>query len=250
MAHFHAKPSVSTTIARFKLKLLLFTQRYIDVLIVLDETSKFDLEQSGWKKPIYVIPNFIDASEYSKNLAPVDQREYIVYLGRMSEMKGIFKILEIAALIPGEKFVFIGPFEDRETERNFMARIAAMRNVDWLGPIYGKKKKEYLERAKFLVFPSDSEVFPMTIIECSLCGVITFATPVGLIPNLIKDGETGFFINANTPQQTALIIKKLLLDPARARKISDRCRHEFSEKFTKAVIGPRLLAIIQHKLLV
>lgn len=245
IAHFHAKPSVSSTLSPRALGRLMGTQRYIDQLIVLAESSKRDLEQHGWKKPIDVIPNFLEASAYPQDRLPLEKREYLLYFGRMEENKGIYKVLELARHLPEEQFVFIGPFANSRLERAFASQALPFPNVRWLGPIYGDGKIAHLQRAKALVFPSETEVFPMTLIESALCGVVPFATPVGLVGSLIRPGINGFFIDADAPDQTARVIRELLADPNRYETVARNWHDAARQRFTAAVVGPRLISILR-----
>ena len=246
LAHFHAKPSVSATVTPKNLSRILSSQRYIDELIVLSDSTKQDLEKCGWKNPVHVLPNFIDAAKYPAEILPVKEREYIVYLGRMDKRKGIFKVLEVARAIPEEKFLFVGPFEDVETERAFQAKASPFPNVKWMGPVYDDKKIDVLQKAKLMLLPSDSEVFPMTILECSFCGVVPFATRVGMIGDIITHGVNGFLIDPDAPAQTAGLVRELLAGPQRWAIIAANCQKEVRARFTTSVIGPNLASILQN----
>lgn len=244
LAHFHAMPSPSRTMSRRSFRLFLRSQSYIDDLVVLAEQSKAEVGTLGWRKPVHVIPNFVDGTPYPSGLKPLSEREYILYLGRMDQKKGIYSMLDLAARIPEERFVFIGGFAQKQAEDAFMRRASALQNVTWMGPIYGNEKLPYLQRAKCFVLPSETEVLPMTIIEASLCGTIPLATAEGLIPTLIQNDVNGFLIQASAPDQTADVIRRLLSDADRYDRISRRCQAEARARFSKAVVGPRVIAML------
>jgi glycosyltransferase involved in cell wall biosynthesis len=57
----------------------------------------------------------------------------------------------------------------------------------------------YLNRLKLLVLPSYTEGLPNIMIEALACGTPFLATPVGAVPDIVKDGVTGFLMPDNAP---------------------------------------------------
>jgi glycosyltransferase involved in cell wall biosynthesis len=56
----------------------------------------------------------------------------------------------------------------------------------------------YLNQLKLLIIPSETEGLPNIMLEAMACGTPVLATPVGAIPDIIKDGETGFILENNS----------------------------------------------------
>ena len=54
-----------------------------------------------------------------------------------------------------------------------------------------------LNQSKVLVMPSYNEGGPRVVLEAMACGVPVLATPVGMVPDIIKDGESGGVIDWN-----------------------------------------------------
>jgi len=57
-----------------------------------------------------------------------------------------------------------------------------------------------LNRIRILVIPSYTEGLPNVMLEAMACGTLVIATSVGTIPDIIKDGETGFILKDNSPK--------------------------------------------------
>jgi len=68
----------------------------------------------------------------------------------------------------------------------------------------GDIPKSHLEMAEYYrsldvyVCLSDHEGLPTPATECSLCGVPVISVPVGVIPELVVDGETGFVVDQSS----------------------------------------------------
>jgi glycosyltransferase involved in cell wall biosynthesis len=69
--------------------------------------------------------------------------------------------------------------------------------LDW---IPDDKLPEYYNELKLLVIPSYINGLPYSMLEAMACGKLILATPVGVIPDVIKEGITSFIVQENAPQ--------------------------------------------------
>lgn len=58
----------------------------------------------------------------------------------------------------------------------------------------GSAKTEALEWADIYILPSYNEGLPIAILEAMACGMPVITTPVGGIPELVRDGMNGTLI--------------------------------------------------------
>ena len=61
-----------------------------------------------------------------------------------------------------------------------------------------------------LVMPSLEEGLPMTLLEAMAAGVPVIATPVGEIPKIIRDGETGFLVESENVDSLVDALKRIM----------------------------------------
>jgi glycosyltransferase involved in cell wall biosynthesis len=65
--------------------------------------------------------------------------------------------------------------------------------VTWLGEVGTRDKLELLGGAAAMLFPvSWREPFGMVMIEAMACGTPVLATPRGSVPEVVRDGVTGY----------------------------------------------------------
>ena len=89
----------------------------------------------------------------------------------------------------------------------------------------------YLNESKLAVLPSCGEGLPNVVLEAMACGAIVLATPVGAVPDLIKDAETGFIMEDNSPECIARNVIRVLNHPD-IGEISRRARILIEKEFT------------------
>jgi glycosyltransferase involved in cell wall biosynthesis len=157
---------------------------------------------------------------------PVDQPtgDYALYLGRIIEPKGVHLAIA-AAREAGMKLVLAGKHYAGAKDRYWTERIEAELGpeVVYVGHIGDEARKcELLANARALIVPSTfEEPFGMVMIEALACGTPVVGWPAGAIPEVVRDGVTGFVTDD-------------LADGLRRVGVIDRtaCRADFEARFT------------------
>jgi glycosyltransferase involved in cell wall biosynthesis len=123
-----------------------------------------------------VLHNFMQVIE-----KPVAEKgDYFLYLGRISEEKGIHVLLEAVEHLPDIKLKVVGTGP-------LLAGLQknALPNVEYLGFKTGDELEELVRRARFTVVPSIwYEIFGMIILESFTLGTPVIASCTGGIPEL------------------------------------------------------------------
>ena len=91
-------------------------------------------------------------------------------------------------------------------------------NFKWLGNLdYPDKVRQFLAEIDIYALISGMDMSPHTLLEASIMEKPVIATNVGGIPELIKDGETGFLVEKGNSEEW---IKKIsiLIDSKEKRK--------------------------------
>lgn len=119
---------------------------------------------------------------------PVRPLSYVLYLGRLSEEKGLRWLLKqfersdapCRLLIAGE-----GPLEP-------LVHKSLGPTIEYVGYVRGETKDRYLREAISLVMPSECyENFPLAIAEANAWGVPALVSDLGGLAEIVRSGENG-----------------------------------------------------------
>jgi glycosyltransferase involved in cell wall biosynthesis len=190
-----------------------FTCMAADKIIVYADRIIRDYSLERWIRKIVIAhQHFINFKNFNIK-KEYRSREYLIgYVGRFSEEKGILHLLDAVSDIhikkPDIKFLIIGDGPLRNKIEQFILDNNLSDMIIFPGWISHDELPDYLNQMRLLVIPSDTEGLPSVMLEAMACGTPVLATPVGGISSFIRDGETGFILENNSPQCiTSTIIK-------------------------------------------
>jgi glycosyltransferase involved in cell wall biosynthesis len=179
--------------------------------------------------------HFIDINRFSIAVPFSTRPLRIGFIGRFSAEKGIRNFItalpeifkdspDLHVLIGGDgslKDQIVKTLEDQ----GLTSRVEL---TDWISH---EELPLYLNNLRLLVIPSYTEGLPNIMLEAMACGTPVLATPIGAVPDIIKDGETGFFMEDNTPECIARNIIRALHDP-NLEKIALHAKTMIEREFT------------------
>jgi glycosyltransferase involved in cell wall biosynthesis len=99
---------------------------------------------------------------------------------------------------------------------------------------------------KLYVLPSYAEGIPSTVFEAMACGTPVLVTPVGGIPDFIKDGENGFVLRSYEAKYLAHKIINILENDDVAEKVSENAYKSVKENFNEEKIRDSWKKIIVY----
>lgn len=138
------------------------------------------------KSKFKVLCNFID--EDKVNNPCFEKKDYYVFLGRLTEVKGIRTLCKAAKELP-YKLIVIG---GGKLEEELIKEYKTSTNIEFLGQKGWNSFRSILEKARFMVIPSEwSENNPLTVIEAQSLGTPVLGAHIGGIPELIEEGISG-----------------------------------------------------------
>lgn len=108
------------------------------------------------------------------------------------------------------------------------------------------KVNQYYRALSLFIAPQRWEGFGLTPLEAMATGVPVVATRVGVFPELIKEGETGFLSATTDPATMAEATHKLMGNEALRKKFSKSCREDMVANFRIENEADRLIEIYQE----
>jgi glycosyltransferase involved in cell wall biosynthesis len=174
-----------------------------------------------WEKTVH---HGIDVDDFDFVEKP---KKYLAFLGRISPEKRPDWAIQIAKK-SGIPLKIAAKIEGAAGESFFETQVKPQidgKFIDFIGEISESEKSDFIGNAMALVFPVDwPEPFGLVALEALACGTPVLSRPCGAIPEILKDGETGF------------ISKDISVLASRTRDLAKidrrKCRRWVQERFS------------------
>jgi len=199
--------------------------------------SQITLNKKYYHKPILNGALFVDTKVFSPQIKFFERTETLSYFGALTEHKGIINFLEAVPLIWNHRnniqFIIGGAGSTFPKVQKHLSEIQIGNDskVVLAGIIPHAKMPKYLNQSKLVIIPSYGEGLPNIVLEAMACGTPVLATPVGGIPDVIKDGETGFIMEDNSPKCISRNVIRALNHP-NLEQIGQNARALMEREFT------------------
>jgi len=168
---------------------------------------------------------------------PLSKRDIdVAFMGVLSKEKGIIEFLKSCNILKNKNVAIRililgnGILKDQVEQyinKNNLSALVQLKNF-----VDSHEVPKILNKIKLLVISSYSEGLPNRLLEAMACGTPVLATPVGGIPDLVKEGETGFLLKSNNPEHIAERIIELLNKPDILEKVSINAYNYVRENFS------------------
>lgn len=209
---------------------------------------------------IVVIPNGIDPNQYKTedSLSAVAQfrhdaglgtQPFVLFLGRLSEIKGPDLLLEafaeVASQFPELRLVFAGPDDDMRESLEIFARSCGLtERVLFLGFVGGQKKVMLLQAALLLAIPSRREAMSIVVLEAGACHCpVLFTDTCGLLD--FAQRGAGVMVSPDAPA-IADGLRRVLEDTELLTNSASRLAAIVSEEYLWSIQAKRFAALCHH----
>ena len=173
-------------------------------------------------------------------------RSGVLFVGRVTPHKGLDRLLQ--ALPPGARLLIAGTsgHDPHLPERDYpdlLRKLSQGRDVAFLGPVSEQELASLYREARVFVLPSVhetcygkhveiSELLSVSCIEAMASGTPVVCSRLGGLPEVVRDGETGYLVEPGDIEELRDRIGTLLADSGAARRMGSNARQRVLESFT------------------
>jgi glycosyltransferase involved in cell wall biosynthesis len=231
---------------------------YTDHIQVISNFLKDWAISMGVKKDnISVIPNgvredffrIISSEERNSLRKSMDFKitdRIIITSSRLVLKNAVDNIIRALPLLSSEyKLLIAGDGVEKDSLLKLAQDLHVSERVKFLGFIDHKELPTYLQSSDVFVRTSRSEGLGNSFLEAMAAGIPVVATPVGGIPDFLKDGENGLFCEIDNPSDLAQRIEVIMKDKDMRSRILDSAKstvrdlynwHRISDDIKTAVL--------------
>jgi N-acetyl-alpha-D-glucosaminyl L-malate synthase BshA len=214
------------------------------------------LEDFDIKRPIEVIPNFVNCDLYQRKPNPKLRAEWapngepiLMHLSNFRPVKRILDAIEIFALVREKmpaRLVMIGDGPDRAPAEELARKLGVQNDVLFLGQ--QNEVQEKLSQADLFLLPSRLESFGLAALEAMACETPVIATNVGGLPEVVENGVDGYLVEPGDVKTAGKYAIDLLSRADRGREMGQLARVHARKKFCANDVIPKYEAYYEQVL--
>jgi glycosyltransferase involved in cell wall biosynthesis len=206
-------------------------EHYLDKVDRLLAPSEFTARMhrdNGVKAPIQVLPLF--SSLEGPPQPPKVQRNRILYVGRVVDLKGTADLVRVVAGMPEIEMVVIG---DGEMLPELAERYAGATNIHFLGKVEQSELVNHYASAAAVVMPSlVPETFGLTLVEAAACGTPAIVTRgSGGAAEIVGKTRAGLLYGSD--EELAAAIRTLVEDRSLRDRLGGLARAGYEAFYTR-----------------
>lgn len=163
------------------------------------------------KKLMYIPSFYIDFSVFQSDEL-VDKKYDLVFCGRLVENKGVMNLVKAVQMavkaIADLKLIIIGSGPLKNKIEKLVKKNKLEKNIlfaGWLPAI--EDVADVYRQSRVFILPSFNEGGPRVSLEAMACGLPAITTRVGIMNEIIQDGENGYFADWSVADMAEKIVK-------------------------------------------
>jgi L-malate glycosyltransferase len=193
-------------------------------------------------QPIKVTPFGVDTVKFRPSKS-IKSNKNTITIGTVKSMedkygiefiiKGTAELIKILRennqkdIISKIRLLLVGDGSKIEEYRNLVENLGLSDITTFTGKVDHNDVPKYLNNLDIYVAPStlDSESFGVAIVEASACEVPVIVSNVGGLPEVVKNGETGYIVEKENSHHISEKLFELIMDEDKRRLFGKQGRH-------------------------
>ena len=186
----------------------------------------------GAKSESVVIPNGVEVNRFASRISDAERHEMrngfgfsdsdvvVVTVSRLHQKNAVDDLIRSLASSPSNvKALIAGDGDERDALHAIAEKMNLRERVVFLGNKSQEELPAILQSADIFCRPSLSEGLGISFLEAMASGLPIIATPVGGIPDFLRDGETGVFCQPRDPASIARAVERIQSYPGLREKL-------------------------------
>jgi len=216
-----------------------------DAVTSVSESLKEDtLRLFDIKKEVHVVPNFIDLEKYSnpysdceRDMIAYKNEKIITHISNLREVKRIDNVIEIFNSILKKmpaRLIIVGEGPEKKPSKKLCKELGIYDNVSFVGNSHEVDK--ILCFSDLFLLPSEHESFGLVALEAMACGVPVISSNAGGLPEVNKQGISGYLSNIGDVNEMAKNALKILESPETHAKFKQNAKKTAKNFETKNIV--------------
>lgn len=212
-----------------------FSINHSDCVTSVSESLKKDtLAQFDVNKNIQVIPNFIDFSKHThhsdeceRSLIAADDEKIITHISNFRKVKRVKDVIKVFNRIQTQiqsKLIMVGDGPEKIEMMNLCRQLGIEAKVKFLGKT--NQVYEVLCYSDLFLLPSQTESFGLAALEAMMMRVPVISTNTGGLPEVNKEGQSGYLFEVGDIAGMAKTAMELLQDESRLHQMKEMAHQQ------------------------
>jgi L-malate glycosyltransferase len=206
-----------------------------DVAVCISEhVREVARAKAPWAAPkLRVVPNGVDTTRFAPSPLPArsgSEPLRFVAVGRLEPRKGFDIALDALAQVPGAELVIVGEGEARAALEAQASRLGVAARVRFTG--FAADVREHVAAAHVALSSARAEGLGIALIEAMAMQRPVVALPTGGVPELVRDGATGWLAHGGDAAALARIMRDAVESGDELGRRGERARELVLARFS------------------
>jgi N-acetyl-alpha-D-glucosaminyl L-malate synthase BshA len=219
------------------------------VTAVSEYLRKKTIEVFRPQRAIQVIPNFIDTTRYAprnggggcaKTQFAKKGEKILIHISNFRPSKRAEDAVRVLAAVRREVpsvLLMVGDGPERARTREIAVDLGVERHVKYLGQL--DAPEEVLQCGDLFLLPSANESFGLAALEAMSTGMPVIGTTAEGLPELIRDGQTGYLVSVGDVPTMSRRAIEMLTDAKLHESMGKESRRVAVENYEASKIVPK-----------